>query len=99
MESQSSNLDVTSYTQEGLPIWGRVCWYDGEGSDTRETCLKDLKKAPLGEGRMWSFVEPEMFSVPEKEHARTRWTWRKRKALKEATHPPSSIECSVKRVP
>ena len=78
---------------------GRVCWYEGEGNDTKETCFKVLKKSPLGEeGRMWSLVEPDEFSVPKKEHARTRWTWRKRKAFKEATHPPSSIECFVIRV-
>ena len=43
-------------------------------------------------------MTPEEFSVSEEEHARTRWTRRKRKASSEATPPPSSVECLVKRV-
>ena len=44
----------------------RVCWNEGEGHYTKETWFKDLKKAPLGEeGRTWSLVEPEEFSVSE----------------------------------
>ena len=98
MESQSSILYVSRYTQEGLPILGRVFWYEGEGHDTKETCSNDLKKAPLGEeGRTLSLVEPEVFGF--RRGVRTNeMDLAEKQASKEATHPPSFIECLVGQV-